>query len=213
MKYSQNDELGVQLLDEMLERISGESREDKHPSVTDLIYCLTKTRLDRSSGGQMVTDKTKVYWLLGLGLEKTLIQGRQQVETEGNCEGIWYHVDSIDDGLLEVKSTRLRVSKTTPDTFSEGWIKQTKAYCYAVGVTKVRFIIVHLIEPEVVCWDVEYTPEEIGENWKWLLERKEVWERESVPKPFTYNKDWECRNCVYKMICDGMKVSGYDPER
>jgi hypothetical protein len=59
--------------------------------------------------------------------------------------------------------------------------------------------------PQLKSYRITFTPEEIVDNWKWLLERKKIYEDALTSgvklAPYKYNEAWECSNCRYKMIC------------
>ena len=92
-----------------------------------------------------------------------------------------------------------------------GWLKQVMGYAKTQGLTRVDFAILHLIQPELLCWTVDFEQWEIDENWKWLQDRKEIWDQAvtsgEAPKPFTYNELWECKGCSYKLVCDARSMA------
>jgi hypothetical protein len=70
-------------------------------------------------------------------------------------------------------------------------------------------VVLHLIEPEITAWRLTFTPEELEENWNWLLQRKRQLEwmlAHEDPQPFQHNADWECDDCVYSLRC-GLQAS------
>ena len=212
MKYQRDEGLDLQILSEMMAEIDDPTRQ--HPSVTDLIYCLTKSAHDSWGSKAEPSRQTKLYFTIGLGLEKALLSGRKVEPIAGVFEGIHYHLDSIDnDVLTELKTTRIGVKKT-PDEFPQGWLKQIMAYCYVTNRTTAKLVVLHVIQPEIQSWELEFTPEEVASNWNWLRSRRETWEyfrdREEYPTQFTYNEAWECKECVYKLVCDARQMTiGY----
>lgn len=192
------------LLDEMMEEIE-EDRTAMHPSVTDLIDCLTKTYYNAQSARPPHTKRTKLYFLIGLGLERALLVKRKGEPTYGVTEGIHWHVDSLDEGLIELKSTRANPNKGE-DGFSERWLRQIKSYLSAIGQGTVDLAIVYLIQPEFAVYRLTFDQHELDMNWSWMKLRRDVWNRHqeegTSPKAFTYNEDWECRDCAYKLICE-----------
>ena len=206
MLYQRNEHLEDQLLDELMAEIEDPSRKDQHPSVTDLIYCLTKSYLDMKQDKIVHTRQTKLFFTIGLGLEKAMLVARRDTPTNGQHDGIWYHLDSLDhDNLIEFKSTRVKAG-TEPEKLPEGWMKQIKSYLKTQGQTKCSLVVLHIIQPEIICWDIEFSQEEIDEQWAWLQNRKAEWEvyvgNGEVPRPFTFNEPWECLRCSYKFFCD-----------
>lgn len=210
MLVTKNEQLAEQLLDELMEEIN-EDREGMHPSVTDLIGCLTRSYYDAQTSKAAHTTKTKLYFLIGLGLERALLVKRKGVSTYGVTEGVHWHVDSIDHGLLEMKSTRANPARGS-DGFSERWLKQIKSYLKATGGLDCDLVIVYLIQPAFEVFRLSFTQVEIDTHWAWMMKRKWVWEEHqnlgTSPKAFTYNEPWECRDCAYKLICETKQRMG-----
>lgn len=191
------------LLNEMFDSFEDDRT---HPTVTDLIYCLTAKYWNTTNQRFDNTDRSKMYMLLGLGLEKALLSQRQVATSRAyTLDGIQCHVDSLDDGLLELKTTRMGPNRF-PDDIPGMWLKQMMAYCKVNEVTTCSMVVLHIIQGELVAWELEFDPEEIEDNWKWILERKEIWDHYAelgeAPASFVYNEPWECKDCVYKLVCD-----------
>jgi len=212
MRYTRFHGFENTILDEMMEEIK---EERKQPSVTSLIYCLTKGQLDQQYGANP-SRTTKLYFTIGLGLERNLLVGRKKELANGELEGISYHIDSLDnDMLVELKSTRMSTSTKEwaeeyfPERIPEGWSKQLKAYCKVTNRLDAYLVVLHIIQPEISCWALEFSQEEIDENWAWLISRRDSWnyfaKSNLLPPPYQYNMGWECANCSYNLIC---KASG-----
>lgn len=203
MRVTKNDRLAQTLLSEMMDEIN-ENREGQHPSITDLIDCLTKTFYNTYSPVEH-SEKTKLYFLIGLGLERSLLIKRKGQPTYGETEGIHWHVDSVDEGLLELKSTR-KNPKQGEEGWSERWLKQIKGYLRAIGENEADLAVVYLIQPEFHVWRITFDKLELDIHWNWLQQRRAVWETAKAtnipPKAFTYNESWECEGCQYKVLCD-----------
>lgn len=222
MEWERNEQLEIDLLQEMSDEDEDNTR--THPSATDLIYCLTKTYRDAHSPIPRGRN-TQVMFLTGLGLERKLLNARRQVkhvEIEGRG-GISFHPDSFtddvilgEDRLIELKTTRMWTNSKSrgefsPETCPEGWHKQAKSYAYMLGVKKVSFVVIFLVQGELRSWDVEYTDDELAEHWAWMRMRKRAWdiaeETEQVPESFKWNAEWECgegkgdMQCRYLMWC------------
>ncbi len=200
-----NDELTSKLLTEMMEGIS-EDRSAQHPSVTDLIDCLTKTWYNSEVGSALeFTDQTKVFFLVGLGLEEALLTRRKQMPVSGKYEGVFFHVDSLDGGLIEVKSTRASVTKTEGQ-FPDRWMKQIKSYAVTTGVHFLDVAVVYIIPGEFKVYRVEFDGIELQVHWEWMKHRRDVWlqakENNQPPEAFKWNEEWECKGCQYKILCE-----------
>ena len=213
MKWARNEEIESEILASLHEDMRDETRTQL--SVTSLIYCLTKTFYNREMGlGANIAPSREQTLLFstGLGLEDVLLKDRK-FTVKGVHEGIAYHVDSIGkdyDQLTEFKSTRLS-SKKTPDDFSNSWLRQYKSYLKAEGKTGGHYIVIHLMGnyappfPDLRAYEIEFTQEEIDENWNWIKGRQATYldhvERKAVPEPFKFNEDWECTNCEFLGLC------------
>ena len=224
MKLTRNEQLETELLKEIDDSMVDDDR--SQPSVSGMIYCLTKTYNENNlvlpdENGKKDSRHTKEQTLLfitGLGLERVILSGRQIAE-KGSTEGIQWHVDHLNtdtDKFIEVKSTRGSSKKS--DDISEGWRKQILAYFYVSGITEGDLAILHLMGaysppfPEFIVWHIEATQQEVDENWAWIKNRAEIYESAVnsgvAPTPFKYNMDWECRNCSWKSLCDAKSILG-----
>ena len=208
MKVSKNDALAKQLLDEMVaEKI--EDRSGQHPSVTDLLRCLTASWWDAHRTVEH-GKKKEIYFLLGIGLEKSLLAARKQNPTAGKSEGIFYHVDDFDYGLIEVKSYRGSVKKVElPDgTFQlpDYYIRQVMSYCVMLGVSECDLGIIYIIPAEFEVYHIQFDEMELSFHRKWMHARRDVWEAaeiaEKAPESYRHNQDWECKDCQYKLLCE-----------
>lgn len=191
-----------------------EDRSKQYPSVTNLLYCITKTYWEHQYGeSKQIDDTTKLYFVLGLGLEQALLRYRDETGRSGEKDGIYYHIDNIEDGVVvELKTTRMRTRRGRPsveigiEDYSEAWLKQIQAYCKVVGITQAKLVVIHIIEPTIQAWSLEFTLEELNANWDWLKQRKIMLEAAQnsgkAPTPFKYNMDWECGRCQWKVLCD-----------
>ena len=206
MQYKRDEGLEELILEEMVQGYQDPTRQ--HPSVTDLIYCLTRAWYQQA--GARHSRTTKMYFALGLGLEANLLVGRKTVLAAGEFEGVHYHIDSLDQSLMvELKTTRM-----APNKFPEGmpvkWLQQILSYCKTQNTTKAKLVVLHIIQAELIAWDLEFTQEEVDRNWEWVQDRKKEWyfaeESGEAPKEFTFNEDWECRDCNYKVICDSREM-------
>ena len=64
------------------------------------------------------------------------------------------------------------------------WMTQVKGYCYGWGVRKARVWCCHINgdyrppSPRVIAYDLEFTDQELGENWEMLVRHAGLMERE-----------------------------------
>lgn len=215
MKITQNPEIVREILDKIVEEYVKDER--TYPHVTQLIYCLTKSYFD-ITGNTKPTDEELLYFAIGWGLERVLLRTQA---TAGEKDGVHYSPDfiTLKGTKAELKTTRLSSSKTEGPEYDlpEGWIKQMMAYCYANGSNKYTLVVYHLLgkwkppQPKMVGLSLEFAAEELEENWKRILERREILDkalRESTPPtPFEYRLgDWECAHCRYKIVCEAFEI-------
>ena len=59
--------------------------------------------------------------------------------------------------------------------------------------------------PDIYAETIEFTDEEIQENWEKILGRKEVLDlsllNDTPPVPYQNCYDWECKYCRYQLVC------------
>lgn len=206
MNVTRNDRLAETLLDEMMKEIS-EDREGQHPSVTDLIGCLTKSYYDTEETNTLTLNfKTKLFFLIGLGLERNLLVSRKKYPIYGETDGIHWHVDSLDEGLLELKSTRMSPKTIEEGKWSDRWMRQVKSYLRANNLLHVDFAIIFLIQPDFIAYRLTFSQFELDTHWEWMKSRRDVWNQAKAtrtpPKAFAWNEEWECKECPYKLLCE-----------
>lgn len=220
MKFTRNDQLAEELLKKIAKSQQGEDRTFKHPSVTDLIGCLTKSFLNMHAPVEE-SAQTNLYYLIGLGVEKALIGGLQHTETAGEYDGIFYHLDSLDAGSgegswFELKTTRISpdATKNNPLSGVERYLapghgfglNQILAYAKTQGLTELDFGIVYLIQAKFEVWRISFTQEEIDLHWEWMQLRRDVFkeamETGEAPESFAFNQPWECLKCQYQLLCE-----------
>ena len=172
--------------------------------LTEVLYCLTNSYMNRFFP-LTPTDKELLYFAVGFGLEDVMLRqpgvaAPETVVVEGvpmTPDFIWLKDEGVD-----LKSTRMY--PTQPDGvpkmgWPETWLEQFMAYAYMLGKTTYSVGVVYLLPPELVGGTFTWTQAEINANWAKVKSRREVYMKAVVdqvpPKPFTYNKEWECKNC------------------
>ncbi len=212
MLITKNDQLAHELLAEFGQRYA-EDRTRQHPSVGDLIRCVTRSFYDMHQPVEQ-TDQTNVYFLIGLGLEEAILGQRQQLKRNGAYDGVYYHLDSLDAGWFELKSTRIsptaRKDGSSPGG-AEGYLqhgfalRQFLSYAKTQGLTELDLGIIWLVQGQFDVYHVTFSQEEVDTNWEWLVQRRDVFnaamEAGVAPTAFKYNETWECTGCQYNMLC------------
>lgn len=225
MQIVRNEDEELKLLNDMHKAMWEPDR--AQPSVSGMIYCLTKTYYENNMvlpnpDGSIPVHRNKEQLLLfasGLGLEKVLLYGRQNSE-KGEFEGIQWHVDHIgdDNTFYEIKSTRartLRPDEPLSQAISEGWHKQILAYFKVCGITEGKLAVLHLMGnyrppfPDIRVYELSATQEEIDENWTWIKQRAVTYlkfvKENTMPEPFQYNMEFECKYCNWNALCTARK--------
>src|SRR3990167_11501836 len=114
MILTRNEPFEDELLAEMYQAMFDPDR--SQPSVTGMIYCLTKTYWNNTltaTGLPPASRRTLLLMTTGLGLEKVMLFGRQNASS-GITDGISWHFDHIGtdgSGFIEFKSTRISSKK------------------------------------------------------------------------------------------------------
>lgn len=209
MRVQNNDQLADRLLAEMVED-DAEDRSAMHPSVTDLIYCLTQSYYNYIAPVKLEsTRQTKIYFLTGLGLERNLLRQRKKKQGYGQYWGVHFHVDTVDEELVELKSTRMSVKKVETE-IPMRWLRQIMSYLMPLneleGRLEAELAVIYLIPGDFRVYRLTFTQEELDANWEWMMERKQVWDESETtgvpPEQFKWNESWECDSCQWKMVCD-----------
>ena len=168
---------------------------------TEAIYCLRKAYWGKTSP-LPPTKMELLYFVLGLGVQDALTGG---LDTPAVAkDGIILSPDYwIDDELAELKTTRMSEKMLDERGLPEGWINQVKAYCAALGKLECLFVIIPIIRPDLLTYVVTFTQEEVDDGWEWLKARMDELRYcvENKEVPTDMGKDFECKNCRYKMRC------------
>ena|SRR3990167_1761743 len=214
MILTRNEPFEDELLQEMYQAMFDPDR--IQPSVTGMIYCLTKTYWNNTltaTGLPPASRRTLLLMATGLGLEKVMLSGRQNA-TLGVTDGISWHTDHVGsskDDFIEFKSTRISTKRADP--LSKGWKKQILAYFKAENLTSGKVVLLHILGPDgggapfpdIRAYDIQSTQDEVDTNWQWILNRASIYAEaistQTPPTPFVYNMDWECKECVWLEVC------------
>ena len=181
--------------------------------LSTLVYCLTKSQMD-VSGGIEPTDNEVMLFALGLGLQDVLTPGGTATPVYTK-DGIIYSPDFVFElggWLVELKTTRQSAKRGAAHEFPETWIEYIKGGSYIVGKEFYDLSVLYLMGnysppfPLMKSFRLEFTPEELEENWNHILDRKAVYEKHiesrDIILPKKYAKSWECSYCRFKLVCD-----------
>jgi len=174
--------------------------------MTDTIYCLTSVFYEKANP-LPPTDKSQLYFAIGLGLESVLFPSRMKAKPDIR-DGIYYSPDLL-LGLRfgELKSTRMSPGKINEfKDLPETWQAQIMGYSYAKGLLDYWLAILYVIQPDYRCYHIAFAKDELWNAWIQRLGRKVILEealkRNEHPEPFKWNNgDWECQSCQYRLRC------------
>jgi hypothetical protein len=109
---------------------------------------------------------------------------------------------------IEVKSTRMSMAKFEFASQTH-WKRQILGYCKALGKTEYDLVVMHVCGsykppmPDIACWHITATKEEIDANWAEVLDKAvnlEVAIATQVP-PAPDCEDWEADYCENIEFC------------
>jgi CRISPR/Cas system-associated exonuclease Cas4 (RecB family) len=217
LDYRENPAVSDQLIRAVQART--EELDAREPGLhsSDLIYCLRKAwyRLNGEVEAERTTDGNLTL-LIGKGFHTLLEQGKAEdrviLDTAAGPVHGTIDIVEYEDGLpipVELKSTRARAKK--PPIDSPHYLEQLATYCVMLGVTLGRLIVVHLSEPTIKAWDVEFAKSEL-DQWADELESRALIVADTQLHPMPGDHwGWECKYCSFhNTLCpgDGGKPQG-----
>jgi len=215
MIISPNPELREKIYNNIRDTVTKE-REGIH--LSDLNYCSRKAFFRRTGLSPQPTDELCVMWMTGFAFQTYMFPLEKEIPLV--VEGIICTPD-ISNGI-EVKSTR-QSSRNFDLESMEHWKRQILGYCKALNKLEYDLVVLFVCGnyappfPDIDCWHIETTVEEVEDNWNELLRRKHnllVALTEGIP-PKPDCADWEWKYCenidlcldtsCYKKKCMGKK--------
>lgn len=198
--------------------IESSTRDPFEIHLSDLIYCPTFKYWQ----GLMKfnpTDQQVMYWVVGLGLERILLEDTDITNRPDSkqVDDIWVSPDYLmlnEEDLTELKSTRQYLNKEEEPTYGwpDTWIQQMMGYCYVWGRQTYRLAGMFIIPAKLIGRKFTFYTEDLKEFWNYILDRKavlqEAWKQQLPPEPFAYAEDWMCKRCPAQMMCDSYKRLG-----
>ncbi|KKM99432.1 hypothetical protein LCGC14_1148000 [marine sediment metagenome] len=223
MRFTRNPEREDEIIAQFKANMEDDERKEMFPSVSDLIYCLTKAYYKQRYFPDLTDRGTILQFYTGIVIEAAIynVKGTSvQNPTKGKYEGIFYHTDHVAGPVLEEAKTTAMTMKNAPDNIPVYQRKQVLAYMKAEGLTQGRFIIYYKSgdystrTPDIAVWDILLNPDEVEENWAWMLERKQILEdfiaRDKAPTAYHYRSELgerECEGCQFSSLCE-LEVQG-----
>lgn len=127
-------------------------------------------------------------------LQEYFVLGGRSVVKQGETEldGIFMTPDAVNasDGRLEEYKATWKSAKkiATPELFERHfwyWLMQIKAYCYAMGCTKARLVVLFVNndwnppEPKLYCFEFEFEQGELIHNWNIVKAHRDIMDGKS----------------------------------
>ncbi len=215
MKRLPNPALDRLILNHLVEKYKlKQPREEIHLST--LIYCLTRSFFDQIAPVEP-TDEEVMLWALGYGLQDVLTPAAATTPIFEE-DGIIFRPDMVfelGNFLVELKTTRQSL-KRAKEALPETWIEYIMGGCHIRNINQYELSGLYMMGsyappfPEIYSETLIFEQEELDDNWSYILGRKKVYETalalNEPPTPFMYCKEWECRNCRYKLQCDALTM-------
>ena len=219
MKRTANPSMDRLILDHLAEKYKlKEKREGIHLST--LVYCLTRSFFDqRLPIGP--TDEEVMLFALGYGLQDVLTPTDSTTPTYEK-DGIVFRPDFMmklpgTERYSEIKTTRASLKKNLL-SLPETWVEYIMGGCYIRGVDSYELTGLYMMGsysppfPIIYSETLSFEEGELLTNWIRLTNRKEAYEAslgdDKPPTPFQYCKDWECKSCRYRLVCDSIMMVG-----
>ena len=211
MERIENPELNRKILNHLADLYKiKEKREGIHLST--LVGCLTRSYLDSQ---QVIepTDEEVMFFAVGYGLQDVMTP-KDATTPVYEKDGITYRPDMIfkvagGENLVEIKTTRMSYKRLV-DELSESWVEYIQGGCYIRSVTTYDLSVLLIIPAIIHSETLKFTTEELLGNWGYILTRRDVYkealEAKEVPTPYEHCKDWECKNCRYKLMCETITI-------
>ena len=211
MERIENPELNRKILNHLADLYKiKEKREGIHLST--LVGCLTRSYLDSQ---QVIepTDEEVMFFSVGYGLQDVMTP-KDATTPVYEKDGITYRPDMIfkvagGENLVEIKTTRMSYKRLI-DGLSESWVEYIQGGCYIRSVTAYDLAVLLIIPAISHSETLKFTTEELLGNWGYILTRRDVYkealETKEVPTPYEHCKDWECKNCRYKLMCETITI-------
>jgi CRISPR/Cas system-associated exonuclease Cas4 (RecB family) len=212
---------------EIMKTLTGERFTPKTFSITRLIQCPRKTYYIMTGTKMMIQEAGILYMTRGRGIGTEIQKHFSKIEVEVRLGDIRGDIDAVGELNTEIYSTNMSSKSVKDETkvpeVLKNKVRQLMSYCYMTGKNKGNLVVFFNsgdysrftdvfgkkvytgIQPELKSWTLEFTEEELEENWKKILYNKaeiELALKTGIP-PFISGEDFECRNCGFNYTCLG----------
>lgn len=168
--------------------------------LSDLIYCSRKAYFRKLGLAPPPSNELCVLWMTGYAFQTYMFPHDEEVPVlvDGiNC------TPDIPSGI-EVKSTRMSSKKFDLDKVTQ-YKRQILGYCKALNKLEYDLVVLFVCGnyappfPDVDCWHIQTTQEEVDANWDEVLQRavklQLALDNQVPPEPDCMDWEWEyCEN-------------------
>lgn len=220
MRRVDNPELKRKMLNHLADLYKiKEVREPNH--LSSYVYCRTKGFLDQKQATEP-TDEEVMLFAIGYGLQDVLTPTEAATPVYER-DGITYTPDMSFasphrestwelEQLVELKTTRKSAKNHFMDEYLPlTWLDYMMGGCFIRGTQQYDLIVLYMMGnyappfPQIYCDTFYFDKLELEENWKKMLEHKQVLDEALAsgvpPTPFQHCYDWECKYCRYSLVC------------
>ena len=200
MIITNNPELKEVIYNNIRDTVTGE-RTGVH--LSDLIYCSRKAYFRKMGMSPPPSSELCVLWMTGFAFQVYMFPKEKEIAVE--LDGIWCTPD-ITRGI-EVKSTRRSSRKFNLDDVVQ-YKRQILGYCKVLDKLEYDLVVLFVCGnyappfPDVDCWHIETTQEEVDANWQEALFRafriQLALQHKVPPEPDCMDWEWEyCENIEF----------------
>jgi CRISPR/Cas system-associated exonuclease Cas4 (RecB family) len=223
MKVKENNEVR----NKVVKALSGKRFSSKTYSVTGLLACPRRTYFIMSGAHEITSESQVFVFAKGRALHNEIEGTFKFRELHREVDNIRGDIDAVGDRVVEIYTTNISSGKVkgvddVQKLFGRK-VRQLMAYCYMTEEKVGDLVILFMsgdykriteangknvyvgIRPELKCWTLEFTNDELKENWKKLLDNKaeiELALKTGIP-PLIVGEEWECNSCGFNHICLG----------
>ena len=187
--------------------------------ISSLIGCLTRSFFDTSEGKIDPTPEELQLFALGYALQD-VITPKKALTPLIQLEGITYRPDftikMTKTDFYEIKTTRMSQNKGDNFDFPEAWLEYMKGGCFMSNRNDYDLAVWFLMGnykppfPTIKGYHFTFDDDELNDNWDYITQRKFIYEScladGTPPAPYKWNKEYECKNCRYKLVCDTLSM-------
>ena len=228
-KLTENTELKDHFLEKLREKYDNE-REGTH--ISSLVYCLRES-FARKYMPLPLQLQSLSYFLDGEQRHQCLqsLIPKYDSEKEINSEGLIGTMDMFDpkgegSQIIEIKSTRAKPRAE----LAPHYLRQGAYYCILMKKTKFTLVTQHINHGDIIFYDIEFTPEELGEYAKDLFGGRDILQKSDALALIVMDKvangifgpidrdtalikifssipmvrdsmKWKCSSCLYHSFC------------